>query len=145
MNQNFPLAVRSRVLHLLYIINFDQLSLLYLISCLWSHHNVNFQIISYQAPFDRFKLIIGQLQLDNQLPLTVMPVMLATEDMPDINHPVFKATITMCNNNADGTQVYPYIYVRVSLYINFLKSWYWCYTSLIQSPLYKFYFLVTDK
>ncbi|KAG0474801.1 hypothetical protein HPP92_014487 [Vanilla planifolia] len=38
----------------------------------------------------RFKLIVGKLQLDNQLPLTIMPVLLAPEDMPDLNHPVLK-------------------------------------------------------
>lgn len=75
--------------------------------------------ISYSTGYDagttsRFKLIVGKLQLDNQLPLTVMPVLLAPEDMPDINHPVFKATVTMSNDNADGTQVYPYVYIRVT-------------------------------
>ncbi|XP_073111690.1 uncharacterized protein [Elaeis guineensis] len=75
--------------------------------------------LSYSTGYDagttsRFKLIIGQLQLDNQLPLTLMPVLLAPEDMPDINHPVFKATITMNNEDADGIQIYPYVYVRVT-------------------------------
>ncbi|ONK73416.1 uncharacterized protein A4U43_C04F31270 [Asparagus officinalis] len=75
--------------------------------------------VSYSTGYDagttsRFKLIVGQIQLDNQLPLTVMPVLLAPEDKPDVNHPVFKATITMCNNSTDDTLVYPYIYVRVT-------------------------------
>ncbi|XP_020672034.1 uncharacterized protein LOC110092030 [Dendrobium catenatum] len=74
--------------------------------------------ISYSTGYDsgktnRFKLILGQLQLDNQLPLTVMPVLLAPEDMPDTSHPVFKTTITLSNDSLDGAQVYPYIYVRV--------------------------------
>ncbi|KAG0473021.1 hypothetical protein HPP92_014878 [Vanilla planifolia] len=62
----------------------------------------------------RFKLIVGKLQLDNQLPLTIMPVLLAPEDMPDLNHPVFKATVTLSNDNIDGTQIFPYVYVRVT-------------------------------
>lgn len=75
--------------------------------------------VSYSTGYDagttsRFKLIIGQLQLDNQLPLTLMPVLLAPEGMPDMNHPLFKATITMNNENADGIQVYPYIFIRVT-------------------------------
>ncbi|XP_073000916.1 uncharacterized protein [Typha latifolia] len=75
--------------------------------------------ISYSTGYDsgktsRFKLIIGHLQLDNQLPLTLMPVLLAPEDMADINHPVFKATITISNDTVDGTQVYPYVYIRVT-------------------------------
>ncbi|KAJ0970742.1 hypothetical protein J5N97_018701 [Dioscorea zingiberensis] len=75
--------------------------------------------ISYSTGYDagltnRFKLIIGRLQVDNQLPLTTVPVLLAPEDIPDINHPVFKATITMNNENIDGIQVYPYVYIRVT-------------------------------
>ncbi|XP_042394059.1 uncharacterized protein LOC121984930 isoform X2 [Zingiber officinale] len=75
--------------------------------------------ISYSTGFDagttsRFKLIFGYLQLDNQLPLTVMPVLLAPEDMPDRKHPVFKTTIMKRNETSDGTQIYPYIYVRVT-------------------------------
>lgn len=63
--------------------------------------------------YNRFKLILGFLQLDNQLPLTVMPVLLAPEHMGDSHHPVFKTTITMSNKNTDETLVYPYIHVRV--------------------------------
>jgi vacuolar protein sorting-associated protein 13A/C len=64
----------------------------------------------------RFKLILGHLQLDNQLPLTVMPVLLAPEQTADVNHPVFKMTITMRNESPDGIQVYPYVYIRVMLH-----------------------------
>nr|XP_009413254.1 PREDICTED: uncharacterized protein LOC103994598 isoform X1 [Musa acuminata subsp. malaccensis] len=75
--------------------------------------------MSYLSGFDagttsRFKLIFGYLQLDNQLPLTVMPVLLAPEDMPDRKHPVFKTTIMKSNEASDGTQVYPYVYIRVT-------------------------------
>lgn len=66
------------------------------------------------CPF-RFKLILGHVQLDNQLPLTVMPVLLAPEPDSDMHLPVFKMTITMRNENTDGIQVYPYIYIRVML------------------------------
>ncbi|KAK1261313.1 hypothetical protein QJS04_geneDACA008707 [Acorus gramineus] len=63
----------------------------------------------------RFKLILGHLQLDNQLPLTLMPVLLAPEQTSDLHHPVFKTTITMSNANTDGTQVFPYVYIRLHL------------------------------
>jgi vacuolar protein sorting-associated protein 13A/C len=63
--------------------------------------------------FFRFKLIIGQLQLDNQLPLSIMPVAFATESMPDSNHPVFKANIAVSNVASNGIQVYPHVYIRV--------------------------------
>ncbi|KAL3619418.1 hypothetical protein CASFOL_036988 [Castilleja foliolosa] len=74
--------------------------------------------ISYSTGYDggttsRFKLILGYIQLDNQLPLSVMPVFLAPEQTPDVHHPVFKMTITICNENLDGLQIYPYVYIRV--------------------------------
>ncbi|KAL6175919.1 hypothetical protein ACLB2K_052557 [Fragaria x ananassa] len=75
--------------------------------------------VSYSTGYDggmtnRFKLILGHVQLDNQLPLTVMPVLLAPEPDSDMHLPVFKMTITMRNENTDGIQVYPYIYIRVT-------------------------------
>lgn len=63
----------------------------------------------------RFKLVLGYMQLDNQLPLTVMPVLLAPDHTPDVHHPVFKMTITVRNENLDGLQIYPYVYIRVIL------------------------------
>ncbi|KAL2233065.1 UNVERIFIED_CONTAM: putative vacuolar protein sorting-associated protein 13D, partial [Sesamum indicum] len=74
--------------------------------------------ISYLTGYDggttsRFKLILGYIQLDNQLPLTVMPVLLAPEQTPDVHHPVFKMTVTVRNENLDGLQIYPYVYIRV--------------------------------
>lgn len=79
--------------------------------------------ISYSTGYDagttsRFKLILGYLQLDNQLPLSLMPVLLASEQTSDINHPVFKMTVTVSNNIVDGIQIYPYVYIRVTE-----KSW----------------------
>ncbi|PQQ07890.1 uncharacterized protein Pyn_00513 [Prunus yedoensis var. nudiflora] len=75
--------------------------------------------VSYSTGYDggttaRFKLILGHLQLDNQLPLTLMPVLLAPEMNSALHHPVFKMTITMRNENIDGIQVYPYVYIRVT-------------------------------
>ncbi|XP_042024109.1 uncharacterized protein LOC121771392 [Salvia splendens] len=74
--------------------------------------------ISYSTGYDggttsRFKLILGYMQLDNQLPLTVMPVLLAPDQTPDVQHPVFKMTITIRNESLDGLQIYPYVYIRV--------------------------------
>lgn len=65
----------------------------------------------------RFKLILGQLQLDNQLPLSTMPVVLSTESRPDSNRPVFKANIAVSNVTSNGIQVYPHVYIRVMLLI----------------------------
>jgi hypothetical protein len=65
--------------------------------------------------FFRFKLILGRLQLDNQLPLSTMPVILATEGRPDSNRPVFKANIAVGNVTSNGIQVYPHVYIRVML------------------------------
>lgn len=65
--------------------------------------------------FCRFKLILGQLQLDNQLPLSTMPVVLATESRPDSNRPVFKANVAVSNVTSNGIQVYPHVYIRVML------------------------------
>ncbi|RDY03158.1 Vacuolar protein sorting-associated protein 13C, partial [Mucuna pruriens] len=69
--------------------------------------------LTYSTGYDggktsRFKLIFGYLQLDNQLP-TLMPLLLAPEQISDVQHPVFKMTITMQNENKDGIQVYPYV------------------------------------
>ncbi|KAI4338425.1 hypothetical protein MLD38_023489 [Melastoma candidum] len=64
----------------------------------------------------RFKLILGYLQLDNQLPLTLMPVLLAPEHSNYLHHPVFKMTLTVSNQNPDGVVVYPYVYARVTEY-----------------------------
>ncbi|CAH1448993.1 unnamed protein product [Lactuca virosa] len=75
--------------------------------------------VSYSTGYDsgitsRFKLILGHMQLDSQLPLTYMHVLLAPEEASDMNHPVFKMTITTCNETPDGIQVYPYVYIRVT-------------------------------
>ncbi|KAK9144775.1 hypothetical protein Sjap_004678 [Stephania japonica] len=75
--------------------------------------------ISYSTGYSggstsRFKLILGNLQLDNQLPLTMTPVLLAPEQAADMHHPVFKMTVTMNNESVDGTQIYPYVYIRVT-------------------------------
>ncbi|GAV77402.1 PH domain-containing protein/DUF946 domain-containing protein/DUF1162 domain-containing protein/Chorein_N domain-containing protein, partial [Cephalotus follicularis] len=75
--------------------------------------------VSYSTGYDggttsRFKLILGHLQLDNQLPLTLMPVLLAPEQPTDVHHPVFKMTLTVRNENTEGVQVYPYVYIRVT-------------------------------
>ncbi|XP_019086561.1 PREDICTED: uncharacterized protein LOC104718635 [Camelina sativa] len=75
--------------------------------------------VSYSTGYDegrtsRFKIILGHLQIDNQLPLTLMPVLLAPDNTGDSHQPVLKMTITMCNEETDGIQVYPYVYVRVT-------------------------------
>ncbi|CAK7356237.1 unnamed protein product [Dovyalis caffra] len=66
--------------------------------------------VSYSTGYDggttsRFKLILGNLQIDNQLLLTLMPVLLAPDQATGIHHPVFKMTITIRNESTDGIQV----------------------------------------
>lgn len=68
----------------------------------------------------RFKIILGHLQIDNQLPLTLMPILLAPDNTGDNHQPVLKMTITMCNEETDGIQVYPYVYVRVCILVMFI-------------------------
>lgn len=71
--------------------------------------------VSYSIGYTtRLKLLLENLQLDNQLPLTNMPVLLSPEVPGDMQHPVFKLTFTMSNDNIDGTQVYPYIGIWVT-------------------------------
>lgn len=75
--------------------------------------------VSYSTGYDsgktsRFKLILGNVQIDNQLPLTSLPVLLAPEQATDISHPAFKMTLTISNENIDGLHVYPYLYIRVT-------------------------------
>lgn len=75
--------------------------------------------VSYSTGYDggstsRFKLILGNLQIDNQLPLTLMPVLFAPEQTTDTHHPVFKITFTIRNESTDGIQVYPHLYIRVT-------------------------------
>ncbi|KAG0474784.1 hypothetical protein HPP92_014470 [Vanilla planifolia] len=48
----------------------------------------------------RFKLIVGKLQLDNQL-FDNYASSISTEDMPDLNHPVLCLTVTLSNDNID--------------------------------------------
>lgn len=45
-----------------------------------------------------------------------MPVLLAPEEAPDLNHPVFKSNIAIRNETADGTEVYPFVHLRVIFY-----------------------------
>ncbi|XP_057872719.2 uncharacterized protein LOC131078906 isoform X2 [Cryptomeria japonica] len=68
----------------------------------------------YGGNTSRLKLLLGYLQLDNQLPLTNMPVLLAPEIPVDLQHPILKMNFTMSNENFDGTQLYPYIGIRVT-------------------------------
>uniref|UniRef100_A0A0E0BDW2 PH domain-containing protein n=1 Tax=Oryza glumipatula TaxID=40148 RepID=A0A0E0BDW2_9ORYZ len=79
--------------------------------------------ISYMTGYNsgttsRFKLIIGHMQLDNQLPLSIMPVALATESMPDSNHPVFKANIAVTDQTWRLNIHEPIIWALVDFYSN---------------------------
>ncbi|GMH29787.1 hypothetical protein Nepgr_031630 [Nepenthes gracilis] len=75
---------------------------------------ISYSTSSDEGTTSRFKLILGHLQLDNQLPLTLMPVLLAPEQRADMQHLVFKMTLKMQNENTDGIQVYPRVSLRVT-------------------------------
>ena len=47
-----------------------------------------------------------------------MPVLLVPEQATDMHHPVFKMTITVRNENTEGIQVYPYVYIRVMPFVS---------------------------
>lgn len=109
-NEGWFFICLSKILTILYICMYSStrfMSTFWLITIffLFSFFFVHF--------YARFKLILGYLQLDNQLPLTLMPVLLAPEQASDLNHPVFKMTVTVSNRSLDGIQIYPYIYIRV--------------------------------
>lgn len=108
-NEGWFFICLSKILTILYICMYSStrfMSTFWLITI--------FFLFSFFVHFyARFKLILGYLQLDNQLPLTLMPVLLAPEQASDLNHPVFKMTVTVSNRSLDGIQIYPYIYIRV--------------------------------
>ncbi|KAK6146409.1 hypothetical protein DH2020_020278 [Rehmannia glutinosa] len=65
-----------------------------------------------------FKLILDYVQLDNQLPLAVMPVLLAPEQTPDVHHPVFKMTITVTDKSWRLNIHEPIIWALVDFFNN---------------------------
>ncbi|CAM6084054.1 unnamed protein product [Calypogeia fissa] len=74
-------------------------------------------ITSYQIGFgertSRFKVRIGYLQLDNQLPLSWMPVLLAPERRDEAKEFLMKMSLVMYDDNAETRQVYDYVGLQV--------------------------------
>ncbi|KAL2636221.1 hypothetical protein R1flu_007700 [Riccia fluitans] len=74
-------------------------------------------VFTYQMGFgDRIsslKLRVGDLQLDNQLPLTWMPVLLFPEGRSEEREFLLSATVTMFDDNIEATRVFPYIGIQV--------------------------------
>jgi vacuolar protein sorting-associated protein 13A/C len=71
----------------------------------------------------RFKLLLGNLQLDNQLPMTVLPVLFAPEGNHDLANPVLQISFEVCGSNSETTaEVYPYIRVEVMLLFSFFRD-----------------------
>ncbi|MCO5593423.1 hypothetical protein L7F22_047437 [Adiantum nelumboides] len=61
----------------------------------------------------RLKLRIDGLQLDNELPLTPMPVLLRNQGSIDPLNFVFKCTVTLQDGQSSNKYLYPYIGVQV--------------------------------
>ncbi|KAI5061209.1 hypothetical protein GOP47_0023714 [Adiantum capillus-veneris] len=61
----------------------------------------------------RLKLRIDGLQLDNELPLTPMPVLFRNQGSVDPLNFVFKCTVTLQDGQSSNRYVYPYIGVQV--------------------------------
>lgn len=71
----------------------------------------NFHIVL----FHRFKLRMRGLQVDNQLPLTPMPVLFRPQRVGEENDYIFKFSLTMQSNGSLDLCAYPYIGVQVSM------------------------------
>ncbi|KAG0604101.1 hypothetical protein M758_10G145000 [Ceratodon purpureus] len=61
----------------------------------------------------RFTATVGYLQVDNTLPLTPMPVLLAPE-IHEVEGNVIKATASMKADTGEAAQVYPYIGLQLT-------------------------------
>lgn len=62
--------------------------------------------------------------MDNQLPLTPMPVLFRPHRVGEENDYIFKFSLTMQSNGSLDLYVYPYIGVIVSIYhLNFLQKY----------------------
>ena len=58
--------------------------------------------------------MLGYLQLDNQLPMSVLPVIFAPEGKHDLANPVLKISVKVSDSDSETTdEVYPYIGVEV--------------------------------
>lgn len=62
----------------------------------------------------RFTLRLHALQVDNQLPLSPMPVLLRPPEVEEETDYMFKLTVTMQSNGSLDLCVYPYIGIQVS-------------------------------
>ncbi|BBN04917.1 vacuolar protein sorting-associated protein 13A/C [Marchantia polymorpha subsp. ruderalis] len=74
-------------------------------------------IFTYQMGFgartSSLKLRVGDLQLDNQLPLAWMPVLLAPERRNEDKEFLLTATVTMYDDSIEATTVFSYVGVQV--------------------------------
>ncbi|MCO5611230.1 hypothetical protein L7F22_065481 [Adiantum nelumboides] len=68
----------------------------------------------YAGNSRRLKFFLGYLQLDNQLPFSVLPVVLVPEEKNKNADPVLKFSVTMSDHASETVQVYPYIGVKVT-------------------------------
>ncbi|XP_024542530.1 uncharacterized protein LOC9648284 isoform X1 [Selaginella moellendorffii] len=76
---------------------------------------INF-FVSYStglgSQISRFKVKVDGLQVDNQLPLTPMPVLFSPQDTAKNCEFLLKFTVTLKENSLSDQQVYPYIGIQ---------------------------------
>ncbi|KAI5072395.1 hypothetical protein GOP47_0012501 [Adiantum capillus-veneris] len=68
----------------------------------------------YAGNLRRLKFFVGYFQLDNQLPFSVLPVVLVPEEKNKNTDPILKISVTICDQASDAVQAYPYIGVKVT-------------------------------
>lgn len=87
----------------------------------------------------RFTVTVGYMQIDNQLPLTSMPILLAPDLHNDTDDFVIKAVSSMKSGTAEAIQVYPYMGLKVFCKIqchNVHYLWFIC-TSILKYVLFQ--------
>ncbi|KAH7316123.1 hypothetical protein KP509_21G079300 [Ceratopteris richardii] len=68
----------------------------------------------YEGNSRRLKLYVGYLQLDNQLPFSVLPVIIVPEDARESRDSVLKVSISVLDQASDAVEVYPHIGIKVT-------------------------------
>jgi vacuolar protein sorting-associated protein 13A/C len=73
------------------------------------------ELSNFHIFFNRFKLRMRGIQVDNQLPLTPMPVLFRPQRVGEETDYVLKFSLTIQSNGSLDLCVYPYIGVHVSM------------------------------
>lgn len=71
---------------------------------------------------DRFKLRMHEIQLDNQLPFSPMPVLFRPHPVVDQSDFILKFSLTLQADNSLDYCVYPYVGLQVCIFGLYMKS-----------------------